>query len=125
MRLKDKVSLVTGAGRGIGEAIARRLSEEGARVVISDIDLPAAENVARELKNSGRDALAIKADVANKGQVDEMIKKVVAEFGSVDILVNNAGMSVVGASEELEEKRWRQGIDVMLTGVFFCSQAAG
>jgi len=125
MRLKDKVSLVTGAGRGIGEAIARRLSEEGARVVISDIDLPAAESVARELKNSGRDALAIKADVADKGQVDEMIKKAVDEFGSIDILVNNAGMSVVGASEELEEKRWRQGIDVMLTGVFFCSQAAG
>ncbi len=125
MRLKDKVSIVTGAGRGIGEAIARRLSDEGARVAISDIDLPAAENVAKELKNSGRDALAIKADVGNKAEVEEMVKKVVAEFGRIDILVNNAGMSVVGASEELEEKRWRQGIDVMLTGVFFCSQAAG
>lgn len=125
MRLQDKVGIVTGAGRGIGEAIARRLSEEGAKVVISDIDLPAAENVVKELKNSGRDALAIKANVADKAQVEDMVKKTVDEFGSIDILVNNAGMSVVGASVELEEERWRQGIDVMLTGVFFCSQAAG
>ena len=54
-----------------------------------------------------------------------MVKKVVADFGKIDILVNNAGMSVVGASAELEEERWRKGIDVMLSGVFFCSQAAG
>ena len=125
MRLKDKVGIVTGAGRGIGESIARRLSEEGAKVVISDIDLPAAEDVVNDLKSKGRDALAIKANVADKAEVEEMVKKVVDEFGSVDILVNNAGMSVVGASAELEEKVWRQGIDVMLTGVFFCSQAAG
>jgi NAD(P)-dependent dehydrogenase (short-subunit alcohol dehydrogenase family) len=125
MRLMNKVSIVTGAGRGIGEAIARRLSEEGAKVVISDVDMPAAENVARELKDSGREAIAIKANVANKAEVDEMVKKVMDVFGRVDILVNNAGMSVVGVSAELEESRWRQGIDVMLTGVFFCSQAAG
>jgi NAD(P)-dependent dehydrogenase (short-subunit alcohol dehydrogenase family) len=125
MIFKDKVALVTGAGRGIGEAIARRLSAEGARVVISDIDLPGAEQVARDIKKAGRDAMAVRADVGNKAAVEAMVKKGVEAFGSIDILVNNAGMSVVGASEELEEKRWRQGIDVMLTGVFFCSQAAG
>jgi NAD(P)-dependent dehydrogenase (short-subunit alcohol dehydrogenase family) len=125
MRLKDKVGIVTGAGRGIGEAIARRLSDEGATVVISDIDLPAAEGVVADLKKKGRRALAIKANVSSKTEVEAMIKQTVDEFGKIDILVNNAGMSVVGASEELEEKRWRQGIDVMLTGVFFCSQAAG
>ena len=125
MRLKDKVGIVTGAGRGIGEAIARRLSEEGAKVVISDIDMPAAEEVTRELRDSGRDALAVRANVADKAEVEAMVKRVVEEFGRIDILVNNAGMSVVGASEELDEQRWRQGIDVMLTGVFFCSQIAG
>jgi NAD(P)-dependent dehydrogenase (short-subunit alcohol dehydrogenase family) len=125
MILKDKVALVTGAGRGIGEAIARRLSAEGARVVISDIDLAGAEQVARDIKKGGRDAMAVRADVGNKAEVEAMVKKGVEAFGSIDILVNNAGMSVVGASEQLEEKRWRQGIDVMLTGVFFCSQAAG
>jgi len=125
MRFLDKVAIVTGSGRGIGEAIARRLSEEGAKVVISDINMPAAENVAQELKNSGRDAIAIKVDIANKAEVDEMVKKVMARFGRVDILVNNAGLSVVGASAELEESVWRRGLDVMLTGTLFCSQAAG
>jgi NAD(P)-dependent dehydrogenase (short-subunit alcohol dehydrogenase family) len=125
MRLLDKVGIVTGAGRGIGEAIARRFSREGAKVAISDIDLPGAESVAESLRNSGREALAIKANVADKSEVEAMVKRVVDTFGRVDILVNNAGMSVVGASAELEESRWRQGIDVMLTGVFFCSQAAG
>jgi len=125
MKLLDRVSIVTGAGRGIGETIAHRLSEEGAKVVVTDIDLPSAENVAEKLKNSGRDALAIKTEVANKAEVDEMVRKVVNEFGKVDIMVNNAGMSVVGTSADLEESVWRRGIDVMLTGVFFCSQAAG
>lgn len=125
MRLEGKVCIVTGAGRGIGEAIAHRLSDEGAKVVISDIDLSAAEGVAGELRKKGHESLALKANVADKAEVDAMVKKVIETFGSVDILVNNAGMSVVGASEELEEERWRMGIDVMLTGVFFCSQAAG
>jgi NAD(P)-dependent dehydrogenase (short-subunit alcohol dehydrogenase family) len=125
MRLQDKVAIVTGAGQGIGEAIARRLSAEGAKVVISDINVPAAEKVAAELEKSGRGAIAVRANVADKAEVEAMVRKTVEVFGRIDILVNNAGMSVVGASEELEEKRWRQGIDVMLTGVFFCSQAAG
>jgi len=125
MRLKGKIGIVTGSGRGIGEAIARRLSAEGALVVISDIDLPAAEGVVADLKKKGNKALAVKANVASKEEVDAMVKQTIAAFGSVDILVNNAGMSVVGASEDLEESRWKRGIDVMLTGSFFCSQAAG
>lgn len=125
MKLTNKVALVTGAARGIGKAIATRLSAEGARVAISDIDLPGAENTVAEFKKSGREALAVKADVAKKAEVEAMVKSVIQEFGKIDILVNNAGMSVFGASVDLEESRWRQGLDVMLTGVFFCSQAAG
>jgi NAD(P)-dependent dehydrogenase (short-subunit alcohol dehydrogenase family) len=125
MKLLDKVGIVTGAGRGIGEAIARRLASEGCKVVISDIDLTAAQAVAESLKRSGREAMAIKADVSNKTDVDAMINETVKKFGRVDILVNNAGMSVVGPSAELDEELWRRGMDVMLTGVFLCSQAAG
>jgi len=125
MRLKDKVAIVTGAGRGIGEAIARRLSEEGAKVVISDIDLPAAQGAAEKLNAMGRQAIAVKANIAVKADDEAMVKAAIDKFGRVDILVNNAGMSVVGASETLEESRWRSGLDVMLTGTFLCSQAAG
>jgi NAD(P)-dependent dehydrogenase (short-subunit alcohol dehydrogenase family) len=125
MRLAEKVAIVTGGGRGIGEAISSRLCAEGAKVVISDIDLPAAQNVCNRLNSGGYSTLAIKANVGNKIEVEAMVKATTETFGKVDILVNNAGMSVVGASEELEENRWRMGIDVMLTGVFFCSQAVG
>jgi 3-oxoacyl-[acyl-carrier protein] reductase len=126
MRLKDKVSLVTGASRGIGKSIALALAKEGAAVALNcSVSVEAAKMVAKEIRELGQQAMVIQADVANKKEVDAMVKKVVDEFGKIDILVNNAGMSVVRASEELEESRWRRGIDVMLTGVFFCSQAAG
>lgn len=125
MRLTDKVAIVTGAGRGIGEAITNRLCTEGAKVVVSDIDFPAAQNVCTRLNNEGHKTLPLKANVGNKVEVDEMVNATLKAFGRVDILVNNAGMSVVGASEDLEESRWRTGMDVMLNGVFFCSQAAG
>ncbi len=125
MRLENKVAIVTGAGRGIGEAIARKLSAEGAKVAVADIDLPYAQTVAAELEKSGKGAIALKANVASKSEVEVMVSTVVEKYGSLDILVNNAGLSVVGASAELEEAKWRNGLDVMLTGTFFCSQAAG
>jgi len=126
MRLKDKVALVTGSSRGIGRAIALAFAREGADIALNcAVSVDAAGEVAREIRTLGRRTTVIQADVANKRAVDNMVQMVVDEFGRIDILVNNAGMSVVGASEELEESRWRQGIDVMLTGVFFCSQAVG
>ena len=126
MKLKDKVSLVTGASRGIGKSIALALAREGATVTLNcSASVEAAGEVEREIRGLGQSAMVIRADVASKTEVDAMVKRVVDDFGKIDILVNNAGMSVVGTSEELEENRWRRGIDVMLTGVFFCSQAVG
>ena len=126
MKLKDKVALVTGASRGIGKAIALALAREGADVALNcSASVEAAAEVAAEIKGLGRRAMVVQADVSDKAAVNEMVKKVMSDFGKIDILVNNAGMSVVGASAELEEERWRKGIDVMLSGVFFCSQAAG
>jgi 3-oxoacyl-[acyl-carrier protein] reductase len=126
MRLKGKVSLVTGASRGIGRSIALALAKEGAVVALNcSASIKAAGEVAKEIRGLGRQAIVIQADVASKTEVENMVKRIIDEFGKIDILVNNAGMSVVGASVELEENRWRRGIDVMLTGVFFCSQAIG
>jgi len=126
MRLENKIALVTGASRGIGRAIALALAREGADITINCLaSVELAEEVAREIQGLGQRAMVIRANVANKAEVEGMVKNVVDEFGKLDILVNNAGMSVVGASAELEESQWKKGIDVMLTGVFFCSQAAG
>jgi 3-oxoacyl-[acyl-carrier protein] reductase len=126
MRLQGKTSLVTGASRGIGQAIALTMAREGADIALNcSSSVEAAEEVAGEIRGLGRQAVVFKADVANKAEVFNMVEQVTAEFGKIDIMVNNAGMSVYGASANLEESRWQRGIDVMLTGVFFCSQAAG
>lgn len=126
MRLQGKAALVTGASRGIGRSIALALAKEGADVVVNcSSSVPEANIVTREIKNLGRRSFSIKADVADKAAVEKMFKEVINHFGRVDILVNSAGMAIVSPSEKLEESLWRRGIDVMLTGVFFCSQAAG
>jgi NAD(P)-dependent dehydrogenase (short-subunit alcohol dehydrogenase family) len=126
MRLKGKSALVTGASRGIGRAVALALAKEGSDVVVNcSSSVPEANKVTREINKLGRRSFSIKADVADKAAVEKMVKEVVNHFGSLDILVNNAGMAIVSPSEKLEESLWRRGIDVMLTGVFFCSQAAG
>jgi 3-oxoacyl-[acyl-carrier protein] reductase len=126
MKLEKKTALVTGASRGIGRAIALALAGEGANVVVNySTSVLEAEKVVREITKLGRGSFAIKTDVSDKPAVERMIAEVVNQFGKIDILVNNAGMATVSPSEKLEENIWRHGIDVMLTGVFFCSQAAG
>ncbi len=126
MRLKDKVALVTGASRGIGRGIALALAGEGADVALNcSSSVDEAGKTAGEIEKLGRRAVVIRADVADKVAVERMVREVITQFGKIDILVNNAGMATVGHSEDLAEDIWRRGIDVMLTGVFFCSQAAG
>ena len=126
MRLKRQAAIVTGASRGIGRAIALALAKEGADVVVNySSSAKEAEKVAQEIRELGQRSIVIKADVADKTAVENMVNETVKQFGKIDILVNNAGMAIVGASEKLEENVWRRGIDVMLTGTFFCSQAAG
>jgi len=126
MRLANRVSLITGASRGIGRAIALAYAREGVDVVVNcSSSVGDAEKVADEVRALGRRALVVQADVADRSAVEEMVGKTIQEFGRIDILVNNAGMAIVAPSIELEESQWRKGIDVLLTGVFFCSQVAG
>lgn len=124
MKLNDKIAIVTGAGQGIGEAIARRLANAGADVAIMDLNLSAAEAVAQEIEGVGRKALPLQADVSQAAEVNDAVAQVLSTFGRVDILVNNAG--IAGRTlplTELDEADWHAVIGVNLTGVFLCCKA--
>jgi len=124
VKLEKKVAVVTGAGRGIGKAIATKLAEEGARVVVSDIDLAFAENLAEQFKKMGRQALAAKADVSRWAEVEPVFEQAEQRFGEVDILVNNAGIRRDVPFHKITEKEWDSTIAVQLKGSFNCARAA-
>ena len=125
MKLKDKVALVTGGSRGIGKAICMAFASEGAAVAVNATTFEGADRTAEEIRRGGGRAMAVKANVAEPGEVSEMVDKVVAQFGRLDILVNNAGISMAKPSAEIPLEDWKRAIDIDLNGVFYCSQAAG
>ena len=125
MKLDGKVAIVTGAGTGMGQTIALTLAEEGANIVIADIDIQSAENVAGKIESMGRQALAIKTDVTDREEVNKMVEKTLDAFKKIDILVNNAGIVKVVPSVEITETDFDSVIDVNLKGGFLCSQAVG
>jgi len=123
MRLRDKVAIVTGGGQGIGRAICLALAKEDCDLVIGDINFQTAEKVAEEIRSLQRRTLAIKVDVSDSKQVNQMVKNTLKEFGKIDILVNNAGIAYQGTIEDMEEKDWDKVINVNLKGTFLCSKA--
>jgi 3-oxoacyl-[acyl-carrier protein] reductase len=121
--LRNKVAIVTGASRGIGRAIAKLLSEEGAKVAINYNNSEAeALALLKEIENSGGRAILAKADVSQKPDVDRIIGRVLDEFGTVDILVNNAGIHYALDLFETTEEMWDRTIDVNLKGTYLCSE---
>jgi glucose 1-dehydrogenase/3-oxoacyl-[acyl-carrier protein] reductase len=120
VKLKGKVALVTGAGRGIGRGIAEVFAAEGADVAIND--LGEAEDVARAIRSSGRRAITVKADVAKRSDVEPMIDKVWKELGPIDVLVNNAGIETIVPFLDLTDEQWTRLVDVNLRGAWLCSQ---
>ncbi|WP_218970563.1 SDR family NAD(P)-dependent oxidoreductase [Alkalihalobacterium alkalinitrilicum] len=124
MRLKDKVCIITGSSMGIGETVAERFAEEGAKVVVNSRSQERADIVAAKLKEKGYDVIAIACDMANKKDVERLMTKTVEVFGKIDVLVNNAGVNRIAPSMELSEEDWRAVIDTNLTGVFFGAQEA-
>ena len=118
--LEGKVALVTGAGSGIGEAIARLIAQRGGKVVIADISQAAADRAAQALKDSGGDAAAVAGDVADPKAVEAMVKFAEETYGGLDIAVNNAGIGGAQApTGEYPLDSWQKVIDVNLNGVFY------
>jgi 3-oxoacyl-[acyl-carrier protein] reductase len=124
MNLTDRVAIVTGAGQGIGEAIALRLARAGADVAIVDLNPQLAEKAAAKVRETGRKALAVRADVSQSADVAAMRDTVLREWGRIDILVNNAGIAGKNVSLlEIEEAEWDRIIIVDLKSVYLCCRA--
>ncbi len=124
MTLASKRALVTGAGRGIGRAIARELAARGGAVAVNDLLAERAEAVAEEIAGRGSRALAIPADVRQRREVEQMVHRVVDEWGGLDILVNNAGISRIVPFLEMSEETWEEILDTNLKGAYLCAQEA-
>jgi NAD(P)-dependent dehydrogenase (short-subunit alcohol dehydrogenase family) len=123
MRLANRVALVTGGGSGIGQAICHLFAQEGAKIVAADRYLERAEATADAIRSAGGDALAVKADVANQGEVNAMAERALATYSKVDILVNNAGISLGSDILTIDEATWDFNIAVVLKSVYLCSKA--
>src|SRR5262245_57169244 len=106
MRLQGKVAIVTGAGSGMGRAIALRYGQEGARVVVADVNLPEAERTVDQVRQAGGTALAVEADVRSREQVQALVERTVQAFGGLDVLVNNAGVGKIIPFLETTEEDW-------------------
>lgn len=117
-RLQDKVAIVTGAGQGIGAAIARRFADEGARVAVAELDPKTGRAVAADIVNNGGEALFVETDVADEAAVEAMVAEVAAELGAPDVLVNNAGIAVFGDPLDISKDDWRRCFSVDLDGVW-------
>lgn len=121
--VEGRVAIVTGAGRGIGRAIAQKLAGSGARIVVSDIDSKNAQSTARALDEKFGSAIACRVDVSDERSVESLMEKTLKTFGQVDFLVNNAGIMFRTRILNLSAEEWEQVIKVNLTGPFLCVRA--
>ena len=122
MRLKDKVAIVTGSGRGLGKGIAMKLAEEGAKVIIAD--MAASDDTVAEIEAIGGTASAFAVNVSKQEEVQALVKYAVDTYGTLDIMVNNAGINRDGMLHKMPVENWQLVIDVDLTGVFYGTQEA-
>jgi NAD(P)-dependent dehydrogenase (short-subunit alcohol dehydrogenase family) len=127
MKLENRVALVTGAGAGIGQAIAVRFAQEGASIMVADCNrssYASGEGTVETIKGSGGNAAFVLADVSRATDAEKMVRETVKAFGRLDILVNNAGIELYRTITEMTEEEWDTLIDINLKGVFLCSKYA-
>lgn len=123
MRLKDKVSIITGGGQGIGHATALKFAAEGAKVAVCDINEAAAYETVREIGRSGGEALGFRVDVTDKDSIARMVEGVMARFGRIDVLVNNAGITADAQLKKMDDAQFDRVIEINLKGVYNCTRA--
>ena len=123
MKLKDRVAIVTGGGKGIGEEICLGLSREGARIVIAEIDIENSEEVIKKIQNNGSEAIVIKTDVSDENSINNMVEEAIKHFGKIDILINNAGIRHIKKLLDHTKKDWDEMIAVNLTGPYLSCKA--
>ena len=123
MNMQDKVAVVTGAASGIGKEIAKTYFDHGAKVAIADLNLEAAQAVAREFDPSGERVLAVAMDVTNEEQVDAGIAQVADKLGGIDVLVSNAGIQIVAPVDEFKFSDWKKMLAIHLDGAFLTTRA--
>ena len=123
MRLKDQVVLITGSARGIGKEIAKTFANEGATVIISDINAASAEATSEEFKKEGFNSSSFACDVTSMKSVEEMINKILDNYSRIDILVNNAGITKDNLLLRMSENEWDAVLNTNLKGVFCCTKA--
>lgn len=123
--LRDRVTIMTGGARGLGKAMALSLAQAGSQIVIIDLDLETAQQTAEIIAAEGVRTLALKGDITDQAQVDEMVNDVVERFGRIDVLFNNAGISQWVNAEDMSFEDWRRIMSVNLDSVFIMSKAVG
>jgi NAD(P)-dependent dehydrogenase (short-subunit alcohol dehydrogenase family) len=123
-RFDGRVAIVTGAGQGIGRAIAERFGADGADVVIADLNAATAAEVARSIESAGGRALAVRTDVTNPADADRLAAEALQAFGRIDALVNNAGILRSTRAADITAEEWHLVVDANLTGAFLCARAA-
>lgn len=121
--LTDKVAIVTGGARGLGEATCRCLAAAGVKVVVADLQPQLAEQIVAHIQAQSGEALALPLDVSDPGQVTALLNQVLDHYGKIDVLINNAGIDVTLSVEELDLRDWQRVIDVNLNGPFYLSKA--
>jgi 3-oxoacyl-[acyl-carrier protein] reductase len=122
MKLKDKVAIVTGSGRGIGRATALELAKEGANVVATARTEEEIKRTSEEIKEFGREAISVRCDVRSSNDIKNLVRKTIEKFGRIDVLVNNAGVAIYKPLVEITEEEWKETIDINLKGAFLCSR---
>jgi 3-oxoacyl-[acyl-carrier protein] reductase len=123
MRVKDKVVIITGAGRGIGRVAAEHLAREGAKVVVADRDAASVAETAAAIKGQGGEAVGEVIDVTDRAQLEAMAQRVAEKWGRIDVLINNAGITQDATLAKMTEEQFDRVISINLKGVFNCTQA--
>lgn len=122
MRLSGKVAVVTGAGAGIGQAIALEFASEGAKVIVAEIDAPSSDQSTKMIRDAGGEAIAVQTDVTDDASVRRLVETTVTEFGPPDVLVNNAAVMPMGAIADANQGDWDRVMAVNVRGIFHCSK---